>query len=238
MQEALISQTLAEIPLEMQGKRGWRLEINDESYANPVRSARLINDRMKIQVTYGWDPGGYDTLRWREPGGGGAVTVPYAWYSDQLYLGVVDQPRATLGKAIGEYPQGFLDPGKTHFEAATEEVAEELADLPRLEERIKKLPGGPGNPQPTILEAGGDDEGTHYFALEMLEQELEEREGRLRLRSGLYRAASKGMAEKILGSRFIPWQEALLLKDGRSCLATCRFLGWLASGGKGKLILA
>lgn len=97
---------------EVQGRRGWKLEINGEEFEEPIESARLFNSRLEVEVLYGQRPEGYDGPVLKEPGGGGAVTIPYYVHEGSIYIGVVEESRPTCTDGTTErvlnVPRGFL----------------------------------------------------------------------------------------------------------------------------------
>jgi 8-oxo-dGTP pyrophosphatase MutT (NUDIX family) len=216
------------IPSDKQEKRGWTVKLDGETIRN-VGSLQISNPNFGV-VTYGLTPPGYDGWSFKEIGGGGSVIVPYAQIDKQLYIGVVEQARHNQGGKVLNVPRGFLDPGESHFQAANREVVEETGYDPG-DKKTVELVGDPMNPNSAFFETPEKNEGVKCYALQIQSRELEEREGMYVFRSGILRsnASSKSarLAEQILGTRFIPYQQAVRLGDMFTVAAVGRLIGQL-----------
>lgn len=159
---------------EAQSKRGWTLEINGHEIDQPISSVILKNKRIGVEVDYGQRQEGFDGPVLKEPGGGGAVTIPYYFQEGELYIGVVEESRPTCTdggpEKVLNVPRGFLDPGQTHFETAKKELEEETGYTP-LPKRIKELKGQPMNPNSTFF-VTGKDKGIRMFGVQVYDFEL------------------------------------------------------------------
>ena len=70
-------------------------------------------------------PEGYDGFIIREQGGG-ATTIPYMITSEGgIYVGVVEENRATLGGVTENIPRGMQSKAETHEQTAARELLEE-----------------------------------------------------------------------------------------------------------------
>ncbi len=226
---------LLAIPEEKQPKRGWGLFVNGHLVQSPITSVQLVNGRFGT-FTYGLDPAGYDRWGFREIGGGGSVIVPYAVAAgNQVLVGVVLQNRPGQGGKVWNVPRGFLAPEESHFEAAKREAGEEFDGAERGQ--VIELRGEPTNPNSTFFETcfehQGRPAGVRLFASRFGYKDLEyaaELNG-WRVRPGLYTAADpkNKLAEQILGSRFIPWTEAVQLGDLFTVAAVGRLMGSIAT---------
>lgn len=113
--------------------RGWTVLVDGEE-----RKVGKVEISSKFgTLSYGLRPEGYDGWTFREQGGGGAVTVPYASTPEgELLMGLLLEKRANMGDepvwcAIG----GFVDPGETHAQAQAREADEETGlDAARAQE--------------------------------------------------------------------------------------------------------
>jgi 8-oxo-dGTP pyrophosphatase MutT (NUDIX family) len=201
---------------EGQAKRGWGIEINGETIDGPIESARLVNNKMGVEVSYGQRPEGYDGMVIKEPGGGGSVTIPYYLHDGQLYIGVVEEWRPTTtdgeSRKILNVPRGYLDPGETHFETAVRELGEEAGYRP-LQERIQELEGAPMNPNSAVF-VTGKDKGVRMFGVNVTASEVvpstqadDPTKREFRFNPDVVKPSTK-MGEKISGSKFIHWTQA------------------------------
>lgn len=160
-------------------KAGWRAIVNEQMLEG-VTSLHLVNESRGLDLEYGQTEVkdqegkvlfGYDVWKFHEPGGGGSVTVPYAWIENQLYLGVVKQNRPNLGGIFDELPRGFLNIGETHMEGAIREGSEELA-TPIDPDSVFEI-GREKNPNSAFLDTSRPGEGVSFIAFELTEDQIE-----------------------------------------------------------------
>lgn len=225
---------------EVQAKRGWKLEVNGKEFEAPVENVRLFNSRMGVEVQYGQRPEGYDGFVLKEPGGGGAVTIPYYVQEGNVYIGVVEEARPTCTDGTSEMvlnvPRGFLNPGETHFETAKRELAEEAGYQP-LEKRIVQLNGEALNPNSTFF-VTGKDKGVRMFGVQVHDFEvsmakssddLVERE--FQFDKEIIKPTSR-MGERIGRSKFIHWTKAASQIDMFTAAGVARILATTQSSSK------
>lgn len=206
-------------------KPGWRLLVDGE----PVevnKMAVLINDRLGT-LTYGKSPSGeYDQWAFHEAGGGGSAIVPYSIVDNQLFIGVVTQGRPLQSdRLVANVPRGFMDPGKSHFQAASSELAEEMGlDIPVID-----LGGEGGNPNNAFFETWGENEGVKFWAVKVPADKLIAGEGgQYGFKPGAVQPVEGDkMAERILGSKFITLIEAGKLGDMMTTSGITRLLNYL-----------
>lgn len=217
---------------EAQAKRGWKLEINGIEFEEPIETVRLFNSRMGVEVLYGQRPEGYDGLVLKEPGGGGAVTIPYYIYKGNIYIGVVEEARPTCTDGTTEkvlnVPRGFLIPGETHFETAKRELAEEAGYEP-IEKRIVQLNGKPQNPNSTFFVTGRD-KGVKMYGVKLQDDEVymttdsqDPLEKEFKFNKEIIKPTSR-MGERIGGSKFIHWTKAVSQIDMFTVAGVARIL--------------
>lgn len=217
-------------PLTEEVKRGWRIEIDDVTMEIPS-SLEIIHEKLG-QLTYGKSPSGeYDQWAFHEVGGGGSVIIPFSIVGKELWVGVVIQPRPLQSESpVPNVPRGFMDPKESHFQAAASELAEEmgLVDFP-----VVNLGGEGGNPNNTFFETWGEDEGIHFWAVEVPANFLVAGESQYGFKPGAVQPI-KGdkMAERILGSKFVLWTEAAKFGDMMTLSAITRLLANLANNGR------
>lgn len=217
---------------EAQTKRGWKLEINGVEHKEPIETVKLFNGKMGVEVLYGQRPEGYDGFVLKEPGGGGAVTIPYYIHDGNIYIGVVEEARPTCTDGSTEkvlnVPRGFLTPGETHFEAAKRELAEEAGYEP-IEKRIVQLEGKPQNPNSTFF-VTGKDKGVKMYGVKLQDSEISiardsdnptKRE--FKFDKAIIKPISK-MGERIGASKFIHWTEAVSQIDMFTVAGVARIL--------------
>ncbi len=210
---------------EIKGKsRGWKLFVNDKEIPE-VESVEL-SSKFGV-VRYGLTPQGYDAWCFAENGGGGTVLVPY--FIDRtgfLYVGVVEQPRPLQAdKPVLNLPRGFLDPGVNHFQNALKEGSEEIGLIEK--NRVFPLKGEPGNPNNTFfftnnVNEKGEKFGIRFFGVEFSRHEIIMDKGKLIFQQGVVTPITKD-AEKIMGTQFVPWREALQM----GCMITNAGVGRL-----------
>jgi ADP-ribose pyrophosphatase YjhB (NUDIX family) len=204
---------LGEIADEVQQKRGWQLEVNGHVVPQ-VATATLMNSEMGLELKYGRHPAGYDVWSFHEPGGGGAIAVPYAIVNGHILVGTVSQNRPAAGGVINELPRGFKEPTETHEQTMTREMSEETG-LRAIMNRFVILGSGK-NPNTAFFDTSGEGEGLRFYGLEVNLDELElrtEENGSTfyAFRQDLLEAsqAAADGSEKILGSRFVTLSEAV-----------------------------
>lgn len=189
--------------------RGWTVFINGkEQQVGKVEITSKFG-----ALTYGLRPEGYDGWVFREEGGGGAVTVPYARTPNgELLVGLLLEKRTNMGDepvwcAIG----GFIDQGESHDKAQSREAAEETGlDTAKA----KELPGMNTNANRAFFIADASaGEGVHAYGL-LLPFDWLEADGES---SKLKDAALLGY-KKAGDVRFFRWREAI----GRSPDALAR----------------
>lgn len=217
---------------EAQEKRGWKLIVDGQEISD-VNSAELRQEKMGVSLKYGQHPGGYDSIELHEPGGGGAVTVPYAILDGHLLIGVVAQDRPAAGGVVLELPRGFLDPGESHDETALRETREETG-LAAVKSRLQKL-GNERNPNSTFFNTSKDGEGVSFYAIQVEPNELVKIDNpdgtsHYAFTSDIQsQAEGDKAAERILGSKFIPVTEAVhssdILTEAGVGLLTARMIG-------------
>jgi len=181
--------------------RGWTVLINGKE-----QQVGKIEITSKFgTLSYGLRPEGFDGWAFREEGGGGAVTVPYARTPDgELLLGLVREKRANMGaEPVWCVIGGFIDPGESHEEAQTRETAEETGlDATRAEE----LTGLPANANRAFFVADAfGNEGVHAYGLELPFDQLEEDGESWQLKNAALLAGFKKVDEV----RFFPWKDAI-----------------------------
>src|SRR5579862_2655292 len=88
-----------------QTKRGWELLIDAQPFDQAVTSVHLTSPYGT--VSYGWNPdgGGFDTITFAEPGGGGQQILPFSiipWGHNggKLHVGVLEEWRHNQGKTV------------------------------------------------------------------------------------------------------------------------------------------
>lgn len=207
------------IPEEERGRRGWVLEVNGEVVPD-VRSASLTQTTMHVRLEYGKTPAGYDGLALEEPGGGGSVTIPFVEIDGEVYVGLAIENRPFSGGRVPNVPRGFLDPGESHFEAATRELGEEM-QYESVKKDVELLEGEPMNPNSTFFVTIGPDQGVRFFKLEvdpnevMVTEDSENPENKVfEFNPGVLKAkVGDRLGERIYGSRFYHWTKAVKVKD-------------------------
>lgn len=224
-----------------QGARGWELRIDGKTM-DAVSGATLEHPTMGIQVEYGKRPEGYDGFVIREPGG--AATIPYMIDDNgRIYVGVVTEYRPTMGEeATDNIPRGFADfkvdgTKETALETAEREVAEETG-YRALGGRAVILAEGL-NPNSTFFDYSRDTkEGVTLVALPVMQDELElmhDNYGNVMYSfPGTIKSAAQydKAADRILGSKFIPLQEALKSRDMFTSAAAGQLLANLLEQGE------
>lgn len=215
---------------EAQEKRGWRLELNGQEIKEPIEVFSLRHTKMGVEIAYGQRQEGFDGPVLKEPGGGGAVTIPYFMDNGELYVAMAEEARPTCtdGKPekVLNVPRGFLDPGQTHFETAKKELLEETGYEP-IERRIVELPGKPMNPNSTFF-VTGHDKGVRMYGVRVYDFEINETnpavnptDREYQFDKSVLKPTSK-VGEKISGSKFVHWTKAVQEIDMFSAAAVAR----------------
>lgn len=211
---------MRDITAEKQSERGWKVEVNG-ILVQIVSRIRIYSGFGELN--YGMSSVGYDGWSWKEPGGGGSVTIPYAKINGGLHLGVVKQMRHNQGGEVLNVPRGFLDPKETHFQAAERELAEETGIAP-VAASLVALPGDPMNPNSTFFETVEPCEGVKFFVCKVSQDALKrESDGVWVFKHGIVKPVSKA-AEGIVKCMFIYWKEAAKLSDMFTVAAVARLL--------------
>lgn len=216
---------------ESQAKRGWEVYLNDELVDFPIRSIRLVQTRMGVTAEYAMGPQKYDQIVLKEPGGGGAITVPYLVDPEgQIFIGMVHQYRPLIGGVIPNAPRGFFDPNNdaNHSETAENELGQET-NLREMGKRIVPLAHGI-NPNTAFSDTSatlpdGSPAGISTFAVRLETDEVvlshkEDGTPYYRFPDDISEEA-KGhkVAEDIVGSEFVPLEEAMKTNDGMTKMA-------------------
>lgn len=211
---------------------GWEIAVDGVKLS--PKQLTIVNEQLGGQVVYGRNPAsGRDQWAYHERGGGGSVTLPFAVLNGRLYVAVVQQNRPLQSKVpVLNAVRGFLDPDKTHFEIAAAELGQEMG----LIARPIKLPGPGANPNSTFFETWGEGEGISFWAVPVSTGMLEKTNDELRFKKGALKPAEGDkIAEIILGSRLIRWEEAAGLGDMMTLSGISRLLAWLRQQGKLKM---
>ena len=211
---------------EDQAKRGWSVSLDGQPVER-VASIEITNKNFGV-LTYGKTPAGYDGWSFRENGGGGSVIVPHFRRSSDgmIMIGLIEENRHNLGGKAWNCPGGFLDPGETHIEAASREAGQEMGAI-FSKISIKPIDGEPVNPNRAFFETPEPDEGVKFYAMELVEEMFEVRsETESVFRLGLFSPKSK-LIERILAAKFVPWKQALKVKDSFTCVGVGRLIAML-----------
>lgn len=204
-----------------QSNRDWELDINGKRVDSSIESLVLRHKEMDVKLLYGNRPEKYDSIIIHEPGGGGAITIPYMIHPEtgSIYVGLIQTNRLTLGDGddakIWEVPRGFLDIGETHEQAAVRETKEEMGY-----EGKPFLLADRKNPNTAFFDTSGESEGVAFYALPVAWDELIEEDGKIIFPKSVTDAAEgKGAAEEIYGSCFFPIKEIIGSRDMFSAAA-------------------
>lgn len=201
--------------------RGWVMRINGKEH--PATHIEIRSDFGTL--IYGQRRDGYDGWVFREQGGGGAVTVPYAYTPNgELLIGLLSEKRANMGnKPVWCVIGGFINPRETHKQAHIREAAEE-AGLNAME--AEELAGMATNPNRTFFVADAHaGEGVRAFGLRLSFEDLEEDDADRRERWKLKNAALLTSFLKANDVRFFHWRDAILISpDGLARAAIAQLL--------------
>lgn len=213
-------------------KGTWFVEV--EGKLVPARHARFVlknpAKNMHRVVELGWvdDQRGnaYDAIRYWELGGGGTVTIPYALFESQLWIGVVTQFRVHMGGDVENAPRGYLKVGGTsRDENASEELAEEVGPKVAALNAPVQMEGNGVNMNSAVFWTAEANEGNSFHAVEVPDGYLERRgERELRFKEGL--VAPEG-GESIIRCRFVPWMDVVHGRDGLSIVGVARLIAHL-----------
>lgn len=209
------------IPTDRQAHRSWRVEIDGKT-VSPVSHLRLTSPQFGT-VSYGQTPGGYDSWSYAEPLGG-VVIVPFIATPDGPLIGLLDEYRPNLGGWTQNLPRGFVDAGESNESAALREFREETGH-PLT--HCDALPGGLANPNSAFWTTPGNDQGIAFFAAEIARADTLERDGALVLARTPPSQGSAG-AEQTRALRFVPWRQAVLVRDMFTLAGVARLLAWFA----------
>jgi 8-oxo-dGTP pyrophosphatase MutT (NUDIX family) len=209
------------IPDDRQDARSWALEIDGEPY---VHVGKLTLSSRYAVLEYGLTPAGYDGCRWREPGGGGVVVLPWTTISGLLHVGVLRQQRPFQGGLVLNAPRGFVDPGESHESAALRELLEETGYDP--DDRLVALGGEPANPNSAFFDTSIPDSGVRFFGVEIDPTEVMITDNRVTLRDD---TGPLDADEGIEGLEFVPWTEAARLADMFTNAGVARLIAFVSS---------
>lgn len=194
-----LNEIIGSIPADK--KTGWTVLIDGQ----PQQVEKIEISSKFGTFTYGLLSAGYDAWLFYEPGGGGAVTVPYAFNeAGELFIGLLPENRKNMGGVFPCVIGGFLDPGETHSQAQSREADEEAG----LVIKAKQLPGLPTNSNRaffvTDVAAG---EGVTAYGIKIPFEFLEPNGSggwRLKKDENLPNYTKSASVE------FLPWKEAIL----------------------------
>jgi len=225
------------VPIPTGTKRGWTIEANGSDVTETVRHAKLSHDALGVDVTFGKRPEGYDGFIIRERGGGGAATIPYMIDSNGgIYVGVVEENRATMGGKTHNIPRGAQSKGETHEQTAAREMNEETGYKAETG-RFALLAAGLNSNSAFFDTSRSEQDGISMYSLQVQEDELElshDDEGNVFyvFPKEVDDNAEPDVTEKILGSRFIPLEAALKSRDMFTSAAAGHLLADLLSKGE------
>lgn len=214
-------------PLPEGVRSNWRLAVNGE----PVSEVRhVVLDHPAFgTLSYGLTAAGYDGWTFHEPGGGGAVIVPFVRGERGVLVGLIEQSRPHQGGRVLQVPRGFIDPGESHAEAARRELLEEMGIGGNA--TLAELPGEPANPNSTFFETAAPGEGVRFFGLEVPRASVVGGPARMTFAAGVVdasrRARRQRLAEQIGVAVFLPWREASRLGDMFTVAGVARLLAAL-----------
>lgn len=219
----------------------WKLTVFGIEIPATGLVQKLVLSSKFGRLVYGKHPLGYPTWAFFEEGGGGSVIVPFCRPDKKpgsLFIGVVSQMRYYQDSVekILNVPRGFLDPGESHFKAASREVNEEFG---HTQLRVIDLGGEPFNPNSAFFvtdgyTSDGKKKGVRFYAVEFPRSALmADKDGNLVFKPGAIEVSNPGTAsakaaEGIFASVFLPWQKAAELGDGFTLSGMTRLNRYLA----------
>ncbi len=206
----------------------WLIEV-DGKHIPYKEGARFFNPERGLEYRLGRRADGFVGVIDHEPGGGGAVIVPWVEIDRILYVGLLKQRRVTqsITHDVWNVPRGYLDPGETHFETAKREFREETG-FKRPEGRIMRLSGKPINSNSGKQDTSRVWEGAYFYRFEVLPKEITEVTVQVHqdyqdysttetkklyaFNRAVITPVSK-MSEKIMGCYFLPYTFAMRVGD-------------------------
>jgi 8-oxo-dGTP pyrophosphatase MutT (NUDIX family) len=215
---------------EAQAKRGWSVEINGEKVPN-VSQVLLRNDKLGLTLEYGNTRAGYDSIQFTEAGG--PVTVPYMQTPDgKLWIGVVQEERDNMGGPVWNVPRGMLDKHESMDEAAAREMKEETGHdiMSDLAGRVIRMATGQNSNSAITNTSQSKEQGATFFGVPVKMSELElshDEDGHVFYMFPKHvrdQAEGDKAGERIMGSRFIPVEEALQSRDMYTSAGTAQLL--------------
>jgi 8-oxo-dGTP pyrophosphatase MutT (NUDIX family) len=230
-------ESFAVTPIEDGAKRSWTVGINGEDATDATKSATLTNESLGLELRFGMRPEGYDGFIIREEGGGGAATIPYMITSEGgIYVGVVEENRATLGGITQNIPRGMQSKGETHEQTAARELAEETGYTAQLG-RFSLLASGLNSNSAFFDTSRSPNDGISMYALNVKEDELDlthDDKGNVyyQFSQDVNDNTAPDITEKIMGSRVIPLEAALKSRDMFTAAAAGHLLADLLSKGE------
>ncbi|MDO8590980.1 MAG: NUDIX hydrolase, partial [bacterium] len=176
---------------------------------------------------YGLRPEGYDSWVYREPQGGGEVTIPYVFTPEgELLVGLLREARANMGdQPVWCVIGGFVDAGESHEQAQVREASEEAGLDAR---KAQVLPGLPTNANRAFFVADAiNNEGVHAFRLKINFNQLEPDGQCWKLKDSALLPSFKKGADL----RFFRWNEAITgSADGLARSAIAQLVAHLLAG--------
>ncbi len=242
--------------------RAWKVYANSGQLSRvlegQVRSlvivARNNAGKLLARLEYGseptsnGEPSDFDT--WIVKNGSGAVVVPFVVVEGELLICVIDQDRFTERHAVynpsgkvWNVPRGNFSALREADAAAQHELMGEVglfAEKPfRLEGENINVDNGWFSYEDELKDGESVMQGgVALFAVRVNRNEME-RIGDTRswrVANRILEGRPKGSAyEKIGGCIFLPWQQALKLRDGFTSIVTARLLSHLVTTGAATL---
>ena len=170
------------------------------------------------------------------------MLVPYVIYESKLWVALLKQVRRTQcpehdeESTVSNLPRGYMDPGKTHFETASQEMREESGVLVEAS-RIVELSGTamtcPANPNSAYFDTSKEGEGVHFYGVRFSNAEVEKRGVMVVFREGMVSPVSEDrLAERILSCHFYPWWIAAEVGDMFTNAGVARLMSHLRGTGE------